>query len=55
MSKKLRSLLIVTVVALGSLSVAAPAQAVVCLDNPGGCCGSVEVLGKEVLRIDCAG
>ena len=55
MSRKLKSLVIVAVVALGSLSIAAPAQAVVCHDNPGQCCGGVEVLGKEIFRIDCAG
>jgi hypothetical protein len=53
MSKKLRSLLIVTVVTLGSLSIAAPAQAVVCHDNPGSCCGGVTILGKEYLHYDC--
>ncbi len=54
--KKLRTLLVVTGIALGSLGfMAPPASAVVCHDNPGQCCGGVTVLGKEILRIDCAG
>ena len=55
MSKKLKLFLVVSVTALASLSIAAPAQAVVCHENPGSCCGGVEVLGKEIFRIDCAG
>lgn len=31
----------------------ASANAVVCHDYPGGCCGEVELLGKTILRIDC--
>ena len=47
--------MVVSAIALANLIVAAPANAVVCHDNPGQCCGGVTVLGKEVFRIDCAG
>ena len=53
MSKKLRTLVIGAIVAVGSLSVAAPAQAVVCHDDPGQCCQGIVILGKEYLHYDC--
>jgi hypothetical protein len=50
---KLRLVLVGAIVAAWSMSFAAPAGAVVCVEEPGSCCESVEVLGKEVLHIDC--
>ena len=53
MSKRLKLLLVGCVVAVGSLGIAAPANAVVCHDDPGSCCGGVVILGKEYLHYDC--
>jgi hypothetical protein len=53
MSKKLKMFLVVSVTALASLSIAAPANAVVCHDDPGSCCGGIVILGKEYLHYDC--
>jgi hypothetical protein len=52
--RKLKLFLAATVLALGTLPfIASPASAVVCHDNPGGCCEDVTVLGKTILHIDC--
>ena len=53
MSKKLKSLIVVATVAVGAFWIAAPANAVVCHDDPGSCCGGVTILGKEYLHYDC--
>lgn len=53
MSKKVKLFLIGACVAVGSLGIAGPANAVVCHDNPGSCCGGIVILGKEYLHYDC--
>jgi hypothetical protein len=51
--RKLRNLLIAaTLAATSMLAFAPPAHAVVCHEYS--CCGDVVVLGKTILRIDCA-
>ncbi|MDQ3981433.1 MAG: hypothetical protein M3271_01985 [Actinomycetota bacterium] len=54
--RKLRSLTIVGALAVGMMFVMpAPADAIVCIDNPVYCCGTVTINGKEinVIPITC--
>ena len=52
--RKMKVLLVATVLALGATPfMATPANAVVCHDEPGSCCGDVQVLGKTILHYDC--
>ena len=52
--KRLKTFLVATVLALAAVPfAAAPANAVVCHENPGSCCGDVTVLGKTILTINC--
>ena len=53
MNKKMKLLLVGAVVAVGSLGIAAPANAVVCHDDPGSCCGGITIMGKESLAYNC--
>ena len=53
MSKKLKLLLVGAAVTVTSLGIAAPANAVVCHDDPGSCCGGIVILGKEYLAYNC--
>lgn len=53
--RQLKRLMLITALLLGTLLfTAAPAGAVVCIEeNPGGCCEDVTVAGKTILHIDC--
>ena len=47
------SILAVGILVSGLLPISPASARPLCLENPGGCCGSVTVLGKEIFRIDC--
>ncbi|MDQ3914454.1 MAG: hypothetical protein M3323_03850 [Actinomycetota bacterium] len=54
--RKVRSFIIVGASAVGmTFAMPAPANAIVCIDNPVYCCGTVTVNGKEinVIPINC--
>lgn len=51
---RIKKLVLVLTVALAAVPfAAAPANAVVCHEEPGSCCGDVKVLGKTVFTIYC--
>lgn len=52
---RLRRILLVTGLVLGTLPITAPsASAVVCIEEkPGGCCEDIVVAGKTIVQIDC--